>query len=149
MLLFWISAAVSFALSLAFKFIGDAFFTERIPLLGDFLALQLTHNPGIAFGLRFAGEFQLPLILAALGFVAYLAYHSERTPLNQWGYGLIIGGALGNVLDRIPDGLVTDFVRVGSFPVFNMADSCITVGVCLLLVSSVLDMRLKSAKRSG
>jgi signal peptidase II len=141
MSLFWISSGLAFFLSYVFKIIADASFTERVSLWGSFLGLQLTHNDGVAFSMNLGRVLQLPLILAALAFVTYLAFRSERTPLHQWGFGLIVGGALGNVIDRIPDGLVTDFVRVGSFPVFNVADSCITIGVALLLLSAAWGAR--------
>lgn len=146
MLLFYVSAAASLVLSLLFKFIGDAYFGERIEILGDWLALQLTFNPGIAFGLQFSSALQTPLILCALAFMCYLAYVSERTRVNLVGFGCIVGGAFGNVLDRLPDGLVTDFVRVGSFPVFNVADSFITVGVLLLLLGSLPPFRRVSGQ---
>lgn len=147
MILFWVVTGIAFALSFAFKFIGDAYFVDRISIIGNFFGVQLTHNSGIAFGMTFAGDFQLPLIILALCFVGYLAYSSERTLLNVWGFGLIVGGALANVADRIPDGLVTDFVRVGSFAVFNVADSCITVGVALLLLASLLEFWKKGSMR--
>ncbi len=51
---------------------------------------------------------------------------------------MIVGGALGNVIDRIRDGAVTDFFQVGGFPIFNVADSFITVGVGVLLLEMIL-----------
>jgi signal peptidase II len=136
-----LTTGLAFILSYAFKLIGDAYLTERVTVWGNFIALQLAHNDGVAFSVRLGDMIQLPLIVLALGFVVYLAYHSERTKLNHMGFGLIMGGALGNIVDRIPDGLVTDFVRVGSFPVFNVADSCITVGVVILLLEMLRTQR--------
>jgi signal peptidase II len=144
--LFWLITALSFAISYLSKLLGDAFLENRLSMWGDFIGLQLAHNDGVAFSMNLGGMLQLPLILLALGFVVYLAFHSDRSRLHQIGFGLIVGGALGNVLDRLPDGLVTDFVRIGSFPVFNVADSCITVGVVLLLLEMLL--RKRSYKRS-
>jgi signal peptidase II len=63
--------------------------------------------------------------------------------MSQAGFGLILGGALANVVDRFPDGLVTDMIQVGAFPVFNVADSCITVGLGLLLLEIVLKEKKK------
>jgi signal peptidase II len=137
-MLLWIVTIGSFIFSYLSKMAGDAYLGERVRILGDFVTLQLAHNPGVAFSMNLGGALQTPLILLALAFVTYLAVRSDRTTLGMWGFGLIIGGALGNVADRLPDGLVTDFVRVGSFPVFNVADSCITVGVVLLLAEMVL-----------
>jgi signal peptidase II len=135
MTLFWLITALSFILSYVFKLIGDAYFREPIRVIGDFARLYLTHNEGVAFSLNFGSVLQLPLILLAFVLVLFLALNSAKTAWHQWGFGLIIGGALGNIVDRIPDGVVTDFIRVGSFPVFNVADSCITVGACLLLIA--------------
>ena len=50
------------------------------------------------------------------------------------GFGLIIGGALGNIVDRFDDGHVTDFIQIGWWPLFNIADSCISIGVIILLL---------------
>ena len=62
---------------------------------------------------------------------------ASRGKLNAAAFGLIIGGALANIADRLPDGLVTDYIQVGTFPVFNLADSCITVGAVLLIFEMV------------
>lgn len=147
MSLLWITTGLAFVLSYAFKLIGDAHFEDRISIIGNSVGLQLAHNDGVAFSLRLGDMIQLPLILMALGFVVYLALHSERTKMNHIGFGLILGGALGNVVDRIPDGLVTDFVRVGSFPVFNVADACITVGVAVLLLAMLIGARQRGSAK--
>ena len=144
MLLFWITTGIALALSYVCKIIADAYFIERISVWGDVIGFQLTHNEGIAFSVHLGTVLQLPLILCALGFVVYLAYKSDKSSLQQIAFGLIAGGALGNILDRLPDGLVTDFIRIGTFPVFNIADSCITIGVALLLLGMALH-RKKSA----
>jgi signal peptidase II len=100
-------------------------------------ALWLTYvqNQHGAFGL-FGSH---PLVLAALASVVlvsfFLWYRQER---GGWGthvaFALILGGAIGNILDRIRLGYVVDFFDLRWFPVFNVADSCITIGVCLLLL---------------
>ena len=66
--------------------------------------------------------------------VTLLAYRERKHALAQIAFGLIIGGAVGNIIDRIPDGLVTDYFQVGTFPIFNVADSAITIGAALLLL---------------
>jgi signal peptidase II len=66
------------------------------------------------------------------------AFRTAQSVYAQVGFGMIIGGALGNVLDRMRDGMVTDFFQVGTFPIFNVADSCITIGVIVLLLEMVL-----------
>jgi len=126
----------AFIMSLAAKLAADAWLHERVAIAGSFVGLQPSQNPGIAFGLRLPPVFQELLILVALAFVIVLARRSTETRLSRIGYGLIIGGALGNIADRTLDGLVTDFFQIGTFPVFNVSDSCITVGVLFLLADA-------------
>ncbi len=123
--------------SLLGKFLADGFLQERIAIIGEQVGLVLAFNPGIAFGLTFAPAAQTVLIVAALGLVVWAAFKDARSPLTQAGFGLIVGGALGNLLDRAGDGLVTDMFQVGTFPIFNVADSCITIGAALLLLASM------------
>lgn len=131
------SAALSLGLSFLAKYLADTYLHVRVPVVGSFAGLDPVQNPGVAFGLRLPTSIQGLVILIALTLVCVIAWKSRRTGLDQLGYGLIVGGALGNVLDRVRDGLVTDFIQVGTFPVFNVADSCITIGVVLLLAEMV------------
>lgn len=105
---------------------------EEVDVLGP-LQLTLSHNRGVAFGLASGGGGALvALTLAALAFVGFLF---ARNP-TRWGMwvavGLLAGGALGNLADRIRDGAVTDYVDFLSWPPFNLADVSITAGVLLL-----------------
>lgn len=131
---------VAFLAGLAAALLARMFLDAPIPVLGNFARLQYAENPGIAFGLHFPSPFQEILILIALGIVFAVALRS-KTVLSKVGFGLIIGGALGNIADRLIHGMVTDYFAVGTFPIFNVADSCITVGVGILLVESLLLMR--------
>jgi signal peptidase II len=136
---------LALVLSVASAMWVDRFLTVRVPLLGSFAGLELSHNPGIAFGIRLPPVLQEILIGIALVIVAIIAVRSARQmPNSQFSFGLILGGGIANIIDRIPDGLVTDFIQIGSFPTFNIADSCITVGAALLLVES-----LWSARKDG
>jgi len=94
-------------------------------------------NDGIAFGLLqgAADGVVLALTIGALAMlVAYFAAHATRPGL--WlAVGLVVGGALGNLADRIRAGAVTDYVLVGSWPAFNLADAAVTCGVLLLALS--------------
>lgn len=137
MSLFWITAAASFMCSILAKVGADVLLGDRVSVLGSFVGLQYSRNPGIAFGLRLPGVMQELFIGAALLLVCVLAWKSAKTTLSQAGYGLIVGGALGNVVDRVGDGYVTDFFQVGTFPIFNIADSCITIGVVFLLAEMI------------
>ena len=105
-----------------------------IILVPGFLKLQLSENPGIAFSINIPSPWEEILILSALTAVCIVAVRSKAGTWASVGFGLIIGGALGNLVDRLPDGLVTDYIAAGSFPIFNAADSCITVGAAILLI---------------
>lgn len=133
---FWVTAVSAFAASFVSKLLADAYLQERVPVWGEFAGLQYSRNPGIAFGLRLPDGLQEAFIVAALLFVCVLAWKSAHTAMSRTGYGLIVGGALGNVIDRTRDGFVTDFFQIGGFPIFNVADSFITVGVLFLLADS-------------
>ena len=107
---------------------------ERIAVL---LGVHLVHarNHGVAFGLEADhGTFVAILVgLALLGLLVYFATHSSR-PLIWLATGLLLGGALGNLLDRIRTGSVVDFVQLPlGWPPFNLADAAIVLGVALLL----------------
>jgi signal peptidase II len=98
--------------------------------------LKLVHvrNTGVAFSL-FSGGGAIVLVFtfAVLGvLVGYLAMRPTR-PLLWLPTGLLIGGALGNLIDRIADGAVTDFIKLPHWPAFNVADIAITFGVLTLL----------------
>ena len=98
--------------------------------------LTLSHNSGVAFGLASGGGTRLVLLTTvALVVVAYLF---SRNP-TRWGMwvaaGLLAGGALGNLADRVRADAVTDYVAIGSWPAFNLADVAVTAGVLLLAFS--------------
>lgn len=119
---------------------------EDRPLIQGFFSLVHAHNPGAAFGL-FAGLDQplrgllLGLTTAAalvtVGYFLFREYNSDR--LGQLALGLIVGGAAGNIIDRVRLGIVVDFldIYVGEhhWPAFNVADSAICIGVGLLLLA--------------
>ena len=143
MVLLWIIAAVSFVSSVAGKLLADHLLSRPIFLIGSFVSLQYSTNAGVAFGITFPGWLQALLIAVAVTAVIILAFHTSHSRISSVAFGLIIGGALGNIVDRIGDGVVTDFMSVGTFPIFNVADSCITVGVCLLLIDALLKRRAR------
>ncbi len=107
---------------------------EKVDVLGP-LGLTLSHNRGVAFGLAGGGGAPLVLVtLVALGVVLYLF---SRNPTRPWMWvatGLLAGGAVGNLTDRIRAGAVTDFVDLPHWPPFNLADMSITAGVILLVL---------------
>lgn len=137
---FLLTSIVSFLLSGVGTLLVQAFLRERVSLVGSLVGFESSQNSGIAFGVHL-GVLQPVLTAIALCIVLILAWKGRASRWQQIGYGLVTGGALENILDRLRDGLVTDFIQVGSFPVFNIADSCITVGVVLLLAESVWKRR--------
>lgn len=108
-------------------------------------------NDGVVFGL-FQGVGDMFAVLTALVVLAII-YFYPRIPENDRPLRIALamqaGGAVGNLVDRITIGHVTDFISVGNFPVFNVADSSITLGVVVLLIGLYIDERrhLKNAKK--
>jgi signal peptidase II len=124
---------------------------DSVSLIPGWLRIVHTENPGAAFGVLAEGN---PLLRSAvligvsaavLVFVAFALWSpgsSFSSPLTRFGLSLILGGAIGNLYDRILHGAVTDFIevyhRAWSFPAFNVADSAITVGAAFLLLDLLL-----------
>ncbi|WP_245860730.1 signal peptidase II [Candidatus Chloroploca asiatica] len=116
--------------------LGPETMARSITLPGGWIRLVYSHNTGVAFSM-FQGHPEL-LTIAALCIVAgaiyfYTAHLDHHQPLIQASMGLIMGGAFGNLIDRIRLGYVVDFISVGWFPIFNVADSAITIGAVLLI----------------
>jgi signal peptidase II len=106
---------------------------EQVNVLGP-LKLTLTHNEGVAFGLANGGGVGLVIVtVIALGVVLWL-FSRDPARRGMWvATGLLAGGALGNLVDRIRHGHVTDFIKLPHWPPFNLADCAITCGVVILL----------------
>jgi signal peptidase II len=99
-----------------------------------FLKLVNVRNTGVAFSM-FSGGGTLLVVFAVIATIALLGFffaHAER-PLAWLPTGLLLGGAIGNLIDRVRDGAVTDFVKFTAWPAFNVADIAITFGVLTLL----------------
>lgn len=111
--------------------VGDSF-----PLIDGVLWCTHVHNTGAAFGM-FRGQ-RLPLILIALAVVLVIGYAVVRLrPTSTWArlaLALVMGGAVGNLVDRVVSGGVTDFFDLGWFPVFNVADISLDVGAAILAI---------------
>ena len=125
--------------------------------LGPFLDLTLRWNRGISFSL-FAGDSAvgqatlLALTLAATGLLAWWLFRSQSA-LPAVGLGLIIGGALGNAIDRLAHGAVIDYLDLHAFGrhffVFNVADAAINVGVALLILDLLFAPRMAKSPGQG
>jgi len=102
------------------------------------VAWNLTENSGAAFGLFQGGSSWLAIVgvLVVAGGVGWLVRHPEARGGIVWGLGLLLGGAVGNLWDRWVTGRVVDYVAVGPWPVFNLADSAIVVGMVLLVIEA-------------
>ena len=118
-----------------------------VPVIDGFFRLVMVWNRGVSFGLLGADGGSLPAwvlsavaVAVCVGLFVWLR-RTDRT-LTGWGIGLVMGGAIGNVIDRARWGAVFDFAdfHVGHWhwPAFNIADSAIVVGVALMLIDSLV-----------
>jgi signal peptidase II len=109
---------------------------ERGDQLNVFFGLDLTNtrNSGVAFG-AFEGAGLVVAVLIGLSLVLLIGYFvlNRDMPLLWLPVGLLLGGALGNLADRAREGAVIDFIDPVGWPAFNLADSCIVIGVLVLL----------------
>jgi len=118
---------------------GRLYVGEEIDVLGP-LKLTLAHNTGVAFGL--AGGAGVGLVLVTAAALALIGYLFARDPERRgmWvAVGLLAGGAIGNLIDRVTSDAVTDFIDIGSWPPFNLADIAITAGVVLMVLIYLRD----------
>jgi len=147
-------AVVVIALDLVTKIVMVSWLRdgERVPLVGDLVSFTLVRNPGAAFSLATGLTWVLTLVAVAV--VIGIARFARRLRSPGWAValGLVLGGALGNLVDRFfrgpgpLQGHVVDFVSVGWFPVFNVADSAITVGGVLLVLLALLGRDLDGTR---
>ncbi len=102
-----------------------------------FLRLTYATNTGTAFGLlRNQTMFLILASIIAVGFLVYFyRTHAVVRPVLRLSIGLQLGGAFGNLIDRLTEGAVVDFIDVGWWPIFNIADSSIVVGMTILIVT--------------
>ena len=110
---------------------------QSIPVLPSSFHLTLVHNTGIAFGLlqgRSQVLFWVNLVILAVLFIL-MGLRLFKKPTLQIGVGMIAGGGLGNLVDRIRFGSIVDFLDFRIWPVFNLADSAICIGTFLVLLA--------------
>lgn len=122
--------------------------------LTPFLALYRTYNTGIAFSMfsSFGDGALVLLSLAVIGFVLYLAGSTRpEQVLARFGFALVVGGAVGNLIDRVAYGHVIDYILfhtpLFTFAVFNLADALITLGACLVVAEEFFSWRRRAAGR--
>lgn len=108
---------------------------EDVDVLGP-IGLTLSHNSGVAFGLASGGGTRLVVLtVIALAVVGYVFARNPTRPGMWVAAGLLAGGALGNLADRVRADAVTDYIQIGSWPAFNLADVAVTAGVLLLALA--------------
>jgi signal peptidase II len=149
-------ALVVLGLDITTKIIVVATLTDRAPirLLGGFLHLRVDRNPGAAFS--FAPGLTILFSLIAITVIVVILRSSRRIRSTPWAVtlGLLLGGATGNLVDRIfryPGifrGWVVDWIQIPHWPVFNLADSAIVCGGILAVLLSVRGIRLDGERES-
>jgi signal peptidase II len=145
--------AVAIALDQWIKYMVETRLALHEPVdLLPFLALYRTYNTGVAFSML-SSFGDTGLIVVSLAVIAFVLYLASRSTDEQWlariGFALIIGGAIGNLIDRAVYGHVIDYILfhtpVWSFAVFNLADAFITVGAITVLAEEFLGWRRQRA----
>jgi len=131
---------------LALTFLRDG--VQSITIIPDLFSLTYAENRGVAFGLEFAPPTVLLLLTGVITMMvlAYVIWSKNRTTLFLLPFALITGGGIGNMIDRVMYGKVVDFIYfdlyqghifgrwVSLWPIFNIADSAITIGACMLII---------------
>lgn len=120
---------------------------EQISVIGNFFIITSHRNRGAAFGILEGQRwfFFLVTFVVVIGIVWYLNKARATRKLLPVALGLVLGGAIGNFLDRLLNGEVVDFLMFNfgsyTFPIFNVADSCIVIGVGLIILDSLRDLK--------
>jgi signal peptidase II len=135
----WLRAAAVTAVVLALDQASKAIVRANVAVgdrhrVVDGVGIVRVRNDGVAFNQLAGGGAIVTIIVAValIGLLAYFGTHLDK-PLVWLPTGMLLGGALGNVVDRVRDGAVTDFIKLPAWPAFNVADMSITFGVLVLL----------------
>ncbi|HET7577845.1 MAG TPA: signal peptidase II [Bacillales bacterium] len=116
---------------------------QSLPIWKGVLSITSSRNQGAAFGIL-QGKmwlFYIITVIVVVGVIFYLQKYGRRQPLLGVALSLVLAGAIGNFIDRIFRGEVVDFIyfRIINFPVFNVADSALTIGVILIFIHTLFD----------
>ena len=122
---------------------------ETVPLYETYIEVgifSIVHgqNTGSAFGL-FAGFTNFLIIASLIGLALILYFFVKQASANLFvriAVGLIVGGAVGNLIDRVKDGFVVDFISVGWWPAFNVADSAISIGMTAMVLFMIFGNKI-------
>lgn len=141
--IFWLVAGIGLILDQITKYIVVTNFAEigdTLPLWENVFHFTYVINTGAAFSFFRGGVSWLRWLslIVSLGLIAFAWYVPKMSKIEQWGYGFILAGAVGNGIDRFLFGYVVDFLdfRLIRFPVFNLADVSINLGIICLLIAS-------------
>ncbi|MEK6324693.1 MAG: signal peptidase II [Acidobacteriota bacterium] len=119
---------------------------DEIDIIRGFFKLSYTENPGIAFGMLNNGNVKWLLVSVSIAAILVVVYYMKRTPASNtlllWSLSLLAAGICGNLIDRFRLGRVIDFILVYyksyQWPVFNIADTAITIGAALMAIELFL-----------
>ncbi|MHA0855869.1 signal peptidase II [Paenibacillus sp. CMAA1364] len=154
-MIYYIIALVAFLVDQGTKYLiaSRMELTEQIPVIGNFFLITSHRNRGAAFGILedqrwFFIAITIVVVIAIVWYLQKVMKTSNK--ILPLALSLVLGGALGNFIDRVIAGEVVDFLQFNfgsyTFPIFNIADSCIVVGVGLIIVDSFLDIKRNPAK---
>jgi signal peptidase II len=156
----WLGVACAIALAVILLDAATKWLIEReigpnaarssIQIAGSFIELRYTANAGVAFGML-RGSSTIAGVLVGIVIVplaVVLVILASRGLVWAIASGLVLGGAAGNLIDRIGDSTVTDFVSVGQWPSFNVADASITIGALILIGLSLLEHRAEPSQNT-
>ncbi|CAM3261139.1 MULTISPECIES: signal peptidase II [Brevibacillus] len=150
-MLYYLLAAGIIALDQLTKFLVVKYMElgESIPLIGDVFHLTSHRNMGAAFGILQNQRWLFIVIttVVVIGIIVSLIRIGKKQPRVSLALSMVLGGAIGNFIDRVMTGQVVDFLdfTLINFPIFNVADMAITIGVGVLLLDMFLEGRKKSA----
>ena len=135
--LFWLIASFVVLFDRLTKWLVLSRFSlsESIEVIPDILWFTRIHNTGVAFGL--GQGLNWVFVIVAVAVIVYLTWNVKRMTGDKWlasSCGLILGGAVGNLVDRLLYGYVVDFVDVHWFPAFNVADSALSIAAVVLAI---------------
>ena len=124
-----------------------------MPLIPHVVELHFTYNEGMAFSLLW-GRQEVLIAATSIGMLLiawWLFTHCRRDPLQRWALVLVLGGGIGNLIDRIAAGKVVDYINLlfMNFAVFNFADICVCVGMALWVLAVILEERRSPEGKDG
>jgi len=124
-----------------------------IEIINNFFYIDYASNQGAAFSILSGHNIILSVLTIIISLLIYhIMYSYKDNKLNNFAFGILFGGILGNFLDRIFVGFVRDFIsfKIGNyyFPTFNIADMAIVIGVILIIISTIIEERNKNGNKS-